>query len=130
MSNTSGCDRARTLVIHENDATRTDNAFRHLECRRDRAIGKQSFSTAQRNRKYLQPQPIDQIMLEERLNEICASYFWGFASRKSFTIGTMMGMRSISVTCVVLGNMANLDAERGCMSPKTSPPFKRNISEM
>jgi Kef-type K+ transport system membrane component KefB len=37
----------------------------------------------------------------------------GFASKKSFTIGTMTGMRSISVTCVVLGKMANLDAERG-----------------
>lgn len=44
-----------------------------LECRRDRAIGKQSFSTAQRYRKYLQPERIDQIMLDERLNEICAS---------------------------------------------------------
>jgi hypothetical protein len=31
------------------------------------------FSSAQRNRKYLQPERIDQIMLEERLNEICAS---------------------------------------------------------
>ena len=33
-------------------------------------------------------------------------------------------MRSINVTCVVLGKMANLDAERGCMSPKISPPLK------
>ena len=39
-------------------------------------------------------------------------------------------MRSISVTCVVLGSMANLDAERGRMSPKISSPFRRNISEM
>ena len=31
------------------------------------------FPTAQGNRKYLQPERIDQIMLEERLNEICAS---------------------------------------------------------
>jgi len=38
----------------------------------DRAIGKQSFSTAQRYRIYLQPERIDQIMLDERLNEICA----------------------------------------------------------
>jgi len=60
-------------VIDDNDAFRGDCAFRHLESRRDRAIGKQSFSTAQRNRKYLQPERIDQIMLEERLNEICAS---------------------------------------------------------
>ena len=43
--------------------------------------------------------------------------FCGLASRKSFTIGTMTGMRCISVTCVVLGKMANLDAERGRMSP-------------
>ena len=33
----------------------------------------QSFSTDQRNRKYVQPQRIEQIMLEERLNEICTS---------------------------------------------------------
>ena len=61
------------LVIDHNDAFRGDCAFRHLESRRDRAIGKQSFSPTQRNRKYLQPQRIDQIILEERLNEICAS---------------------------------------------------------
>jgi hypothetical protein len=60
-------------VIDDNDAFGGDGASRHLESRGDRAIGKQSFSTAQRNRKYLQPQRIDQIMLEERLNEICAS---------------------------------------------------------
>src|SRR5262249_53589941 len=54
--------------------------------------------------------------------------FGGLASRKSFTIGTMMGMRCISVTCVVSGKMANRDAERGLMSPWISPPFRRNIS--
>jgi hypothetical protein len=43
--------------------------------------------------------------------------FCGFASRKSFTIGTIVVMRCISVTCVVSGNMANLDAERGRRSP-------------
>jgi hypothetical protein len=47
----------------------------------------------------------------------CSHCFCGFPSRKSFTIGTMTGMRSISVTCVVSGKMANLDAERGRMSP-------------
>jgi hypothetical protein len=47
----------------------------------------------------------------------CFHCFCGFASRKSFTIGTMTGMRNISVTCVVFGNMANLDSERGPMSP-------------
>src|SRR6202043_3491919 len=53
---------------------------------------------------------------------------YGLASRKSSTIGTMMGMRCISVTWVVLGKMANRDAERGFMSPWISPPFRRNIS--
>src|SRR5215468_7298153 len=72
-SYTPGWDCACTLVIDDNDAFRGDCAFRHLESRRDRAIGKQAFSTAQRYRKYLQPERIDQIMLEERLNEICAS---------------------------------------------------------
>lgn len=43
--------------------------------------------------------------------------FCGFASRKSFTIGTIVVIRCISVTCVVSGNMANLDAERGRRSP-------------
>jgi len=61
------------LVIHDSDSFRGDCAFRHLECRRDRTIGKQSFSTAQSYPKYLQPERIDQIMLDERLNEICAS---------------------------------------------------------
>src|SRR3984957_17289015 len=70
---TSGWDCACALVIHENDAFRGNCAFRHLECRRDRAIGKQSFPTAQRYWKYLQPERIDQIMLHERLHKICAS---------------------------------------------------------
>src|ERR1700740_1952897 len=69
----NGANSACTLVIHDNDAFRGDCAFSHLERRRDRAIGKQSFSTAQRDRKYFQPERIDQIMLEECLNEICAS---------------------------------------------------------
>jgi hypothetical protein len=38
------------------------------------ARNSQSFSTAQRYQKYLQPERIDQIMLDERLNEICASW--------------------------------------------------------
>ena len=69
----SGWDSARTLVVHDDDAFRGDCAFRHRECRWDRAIGKQPFSTAQRYRIYLQPERIDQIMLHERLNEIRAS---------------------------------------------------------
>jgi len=47
----------------------------------------------------------------------------GLRIRKSFTIGTMMGMRPISVTCVVLGN--NLDVERGRMSPKSRRPCRK-----
>src|SRR5580658_3209857 len=70
---TSGGDCACTLVIDHNDAFRVDCAFRHLESRRTHAIGKQSCSTAQYDRKYLQPKRIDQIMHEQRLNEICAS---------------------------------------------------------
>src|ERR1700679_3094391 len=35
--------------IHENDAFRGGCAFRHLKCRRDRAIDKQSFPAAQRS---------------------------------------------------------------------------------
>ena len=42
---------------------------------------------------------------------------YGLASRKSFTMGTMMDMRCSSVTWVVLGRMANREAERGRMSP-------------
>ena len=45
---TSGCDRACSLVIHDNDAIGGDCALRHLERRRNRAIDKQPFSTAQR----------------------------------------------------------------------------------
>ena len=72
-SSASGWDRASALVIHDNDALRGDLTFRHLERRRDRAIGKQPFSSAKRYRMYLQPELIDQIMLDECLNEIRAS---------------------------------------------------------
>src|SRR5690606_935428 len=50
-------------------------------------------------------------------------------SKKSFTIGTITSTRLISVTCVESGKIANLDAERGCISPWIfPPPFRRYIS--
>src|SRR6184192_4169353 len=67
-----------------------------------------------------------EVLVAESVQACCALY--GLASRKSFTIGTMTGMRCISVTWVVLGKMANRDVERGFMSPWISPPFRRNIS--
>ena len=46
------------------------------------------------------------------------NYFrFDFASRKSFTIGTIIVMRLIRVTCVVSGKIASLDSDRGPMSP-------------
>ncbi len=50
---TSGRDCACALVIHDNDASWGDLALRHLERRRDGAISKQPFSTAQCYRIYL-----------------------------------------------------------------------------
>ena len=70
LFNTSGCDRACPLVIRDNDTLWGDLALRHLERRRDGAIGKQPFSTAQRQRIDLEPELINQIMLDERLKEI------------------------------------------------------------
>ena len=69
----SGCDCACTLVIHDNDAIRGDFAFRHLERHRDRALGKQPLSNAQRDRIVHQPERVDQIMLDKRLNQITTS---------------------------------------------------------
>src|SRR5919202_1195192 len=70
LCNTSSCDCACTLVIRENDTLWGDLALRHLERRRNGALGKQSFSTAQRQRIDLEPELINQIMLDERLKEI------------------------------------------------------------
>ena len=67
---TSGCDRARPLVRHENDTCGADDAFSHLERRRDRAIGKQPLASAQRDWIDHQPERIDQVMLHERLQEM------------------------------------------------------------
>jgi hypothetical protein len=53
------------VVIHDHYAFRGNCAFRHFECRRYRALDKQSFFAAQRYRKYHQPECIDQIMLEQ-----------------------------------------------------------------
>jgi hypothetical protein len=39
-------DCAGSIVTYDNDAFRGDCAFRHLECRHDRALGKESFFTA------------------------------------------------------------------------------------
>ncbi len=55
-SHRAGCNRACTLVIHENDTTWGDLALRHLERRWDGAIGKQPFSIAQRQRIYFEPE--------------------------------------------------------------------------
>jgi hypothetical protein len=48
-------------------------AFRHLKRHQDRAIGKQPLSNAKRYRIYHQPERIDQIMPDKRLNEIPTS---------------------------------------------------------
>ncbi len=56
--------------------------------------------------------------------------FAGLKSRKSLIIGMIVWPRDISVTCVVSGKIATLDAERGPRSPEFPPPFKRNISAM
>src|ERR1051325_1804892 len=69
----AGLDSAVAFVVHENDAAWTDNTFRHLERRRDRALGKKLFPLAQRYRIDHQPEIIDQIMLHKRLEEITAS---------------------------------------------------------
>ena len=70
LCNTSGCDRACTPVIRDNDTLWGDLALHHLERRRDGTIGKQPFSPAQRQRIDLEPERINQIMLDERLKEI------------------------------------------------------------
>ena len=64
---------SRTLVIRDNDAIRGNCAFRYLERHSDCAIGKHPFSTTQRDRIYHQPECIDQIMLDKRLNEVTTS---------------------------------------------------------
>src|SRR5258707_873006 len=95
LCKTSGSDGAGTLVIYENDAIRADYAFRHLECRRDGALGKQPFSVAQRYRKYHQPERIDQIMLDKRLKQIPTSPNVQIRSRLLFDLGDFF--RNISV---------------------------------
>jgi hypothetical protein len=45
-----------------------DCAFRHLKCRRDRAIGKQSSSTALRYRIHLSARTRRPIMFDDLLN--------------------------------------------------------------
>ena len=55
----SGLNCARTFVIHENDASRTYNAFLHFERGRDRSLGKQLFARAQSYRIDHQPEIID-----------------------------------------------------------------------
>src|SRR5690242_6309260 len=69
----SGLDIAGALVVHENDTSRTDDTFRHLERRRDRALDKQALSAAQGDRIDHQPATIHQIMPHERLEQITAS---------------------------------------------------------
>ena len=61
--------------------------------------------------------------------EIYSYCFWGFASRKSFTIGTIVDMRAISVTSVVSGKMANLEAEYKKLSPTPDdfPKFVKRV---
>ncbi len=87
-------------------------------CRRNSRMASRTepevVSTSSRSSRAIPPRPLQgsQTTTPGLFYSFC-----GFASKKSFTIGTMTGMRSISVMCVVLGNMANLDAERGRRSP-------------
>ena len=62
--------------------------------------------------------PANATIAESNHNARLFYCFCGFASKKSFTIGTMMDIRSISMMCVVLGNMANLDADANIVRRK------------
>lgn len=66
-------DCAGALVINDDDALRRDGAFGDLKRRGNRAFGEQFLSAAQRDRKYLQPERINQIMLQQGLNQIGAA---------------------------------------------------------
>src|SRR5690349_7325264 len=69
----AGGDVPVAFVTEEYNTLRADLAFRHFERGWDRAIGKQAFSGAQRDRIDHQPEHIDQVMFEQRLEQVSTS---------------------------------------------------------
>ena len=57
------------LVIGNDYSFRRDLAIGELERYRDRAIGEQPLPRAERYRLYLEPELIDQIVLQKRLDK-------------------------------------------------------------
>lgn len=72
-SSISSWDCACSLIIHDYDTVRGDDAFRYFERRRDGAVGEQPLPTAQRYRVDHQPERIDQVVLDQCLNEVAAT---------------------------------------------------------
>ena len=66
-------DCARPFVGRQNHAFWGDRAFRHLERRRDCARAEQPLSSAQRDWVNHQPEHINQVVLQKRLEQRAAS---------------------------------------------------------
>src|SRR6202035_3874401 len=62
-----------TAVRCDHDPAGRDPALKHREARRHGTVCKQALAGAERNRECLQPELVDQIVLEQRLNQVAAS---------------------------------------------------------
>src|SRR5437588_2955218 len=69
----SDLDVTGAAVGGHDDAVWCDVALEHAETRRLRAFAKETLSGSQRDRINLEPELVDQIVLEQRLNQVAAS---------------------------------------------------------
>jgi hypothetical protein len=77
---------SRALVRGDDDAARRRFRFAQGKGCRSGAFGKQALAPAQRDREYLQPQLVHQVVLQKRLDEITATVHLQFRSILRFQL--------------------------------------------
>lgn len=73
------------------DAARGDDALRQPEGRRQRAAGEQALAAAQRQRVHKQPERVDQVVRQQRLQQAGAAPDVQVAAGLAFDFGHLNG---------------------------------------
>ena len=73
LSKRSGLNFSGTRIRGDDDTARRSLAYKQLEVGRNRSLSKEAFADADGDRKYFEPQFIDQIVFQKRLAEIAAA---------------------------------------------------------
>ena len=93
LSKRSGLDISGASKRGDDDTARRSLAYKQLEVGRNRSLAKEALAAADGDRKYFEPQFIDQIVFQKRLDEIAAAVNLQFGAAGRLQDMTSCGAR-------------------------------------